>query len=373
LALLLVTGIGGCTSTRSEPQPSPAQLGWQQLASPDPRAIVHTVVACEGSWFAGGAVQLGGDPSVPPNEQQDALYRPALWRWRDGAWSELKNQPRSYYGERAILRSVACKDGRLAAVGAASGGAHGNPRVTTWLGPVNGPLVQNADQDFELFGGPSAISVGDITAFRAGFAITGNWLNGKQLPSPAVWLSDNGTSWRRLPDLPELTSTAQLARWANAITSDGARLLVAGQERDGTRILPFVVASDDGDKWQRISVPGEGSARWANDHVVLVLTANKVLSWRDGKSSEFTMDAGPRPPELTSAVDTGSVLLAGGCGGTACGVWMQPKGGGWQSTVLPAQLKASPSSAIRLAELDGKALMLLTDGHTAQLFQASLP
>ena len=38
----------------------------------------------------------------------------------------------SYYGVRSVIFTADCRDGRLAAIGGRPGGAHGNPRVSSY-------------------------------------------------------------------------------------------------------------------------------------------------------------------------------------------------------------------------------------------------
>lgn len=64
-----------------------------------------------------------------PTETRDT--RPAAWFSPDReTWTPVPVYARTYWGRRAILNSIAYSRDRIAVVGARSGGAHGNPRVT---------------------------------------------------------------------------------------------------------------------------------------------------------------------------------------------------------------------------------------------------
>jgi len=98
---------------------------------------------------------------------------------------------RTYWGRRAIINSVACSRGRLAAVGARSGGAHGNPRVTTFRIDARGRLA-DVSAVFTQYGEVSATNVGPIAGGPSGWLIAGNRLAG-----PGVWFTEDPRGWPR--------------------------------------------------------------------------------------------------------------------------------------------------------------------------------
>ena len=65
---------------------------------------------------------------------------------------------RTYWGRRAIINSVACSRDRVAMLGARSGGAHGNPRVTSFY--ADGDRIADVRAVFIQFGGVTATNVG---------------------------------------------------------------------------------------------------------------------------------------------------------------------------------------------------------------------
>ena len=85
-------------------------------------------------------------------------------------------------------------------VGAKSGGAHGNPRVTTWYRRDDG-VFTDVVAAFELYGGPLAVTVGRIAGGPDGWLIAGARTSGA-----AVWLSDDATDFRLVDGDPALSS-----------------------------------------------------------------------------------------------------------------------------------------------------------------------
>ncbi len=361
--LLTLLLLAGCAAS---PQNPPT---WAEIPTPGPAATVRDVVYCGDSWLAVGAIRLGADPSVAPNEQQASSFRPAAWRWRHNDWSEIPLKPVSFYGERAVLRQVACRGGDFAALGGASGGAHGNLRITTWYSEGNGPLVQNALEDFEMFGGGSAIGVEQMIAFADGYLMTGNWLHASGLAGPAVWLTHDGKSWKRLAENPSLASTGTLTRQANGAVSFGERVLLLGEQRSGGKDQPFLAWSGDGVSWEPGTLSGEGSLLAGSNYWLAGWKGAEIATWKiEGENAKpaggFGYGEGPQPPRVTAVTET----LIGACGGTACGLWRRHEQG-WEALGLPRPLAATPTSLVLLAGGETRRMLLvLTDGNNLRIF-----
>ncbi len=364
--LLTLLLLAGCTSAPQKP------ATWQELASPGPAATVRDVVHCGDSWLAVGAVRLGADPSVAPNEEQSAAFRPAAWRWRENAWQEIPARPVSFYGERAILRQVACRGDDFAALGGASGGAHGNLRITTWLAKGGGELVQNPLEDFEMFGGGSAIGVEQMVGFDGGYLMAGNWTHASGRAGPAIWLSPDGQTWKRLPEDPAIASAEGAQRQANGAVSFGDRVLVVGEERSGGKDKPFAASSADGQIWQPVTVPGEGSLLAGSTTWLAGWQGKQIATWEflDGEwraNGAFAYGEGSQPPRVTGITDT----QIGACGGSKCGLWHRSEHE-WSVMELPVALAATPTSLVLLAnDPEGNTLLILTDGNNLRIFRKS--
>jgi hypothetical protein len=361
LTLLL---LAGCTAT---PEKSP---NWKEISSPSPVAIVRDIVHCGDSWLAVGAERLGADPAVAPNEEQTPAFRPAAWRYRAGAWQEVPVKPVTTFAKTAILRQVACRGGDFAALGGASGGAHGNLRVTTWFAQGGTELMQNPLEDFEMFGGGSAIGVEQMVASSGGYVMTGNWLQPSGRAGPAVWVAPDGRTWQRLPEDPVLASTQTLKRQANGAVSFGDRVLLLGEQRSQGKDMPFAAESTDGQAWRLVPVAGEGGLLAGSTAWLAAWRGRQIATWKfEGgqwrEDGAFDYGEGPQPPRITGITET----QIGLCGGTKCGLWWR-SGDRWAATRLPAELAATPTSLVLLASAPGGSTMLiLTDGNNLRIFR----
>src|SRR5262245_49694738 len=103
-ALLGVLFTAGCTSGGVAPEQL-IRPQWRETTLPVPagpqnRAMMRESVQCAGTWYVVGA--LGTPDGVDT--------RPAVWASHDGArWDLVPMTPKTYYGERSILYSVACR------------------------------------------------------------------------------------------------------------------------------------------------------------------------------------------------------------------------------------------------------------------------
>ncbi|GGL95824.1 hypothetical protein [Micromonospora yangpuensis] len=205
------------------------------------RLLVRDAVACGGRWYAVGAVAAA-----------DGGTRPAFWASDDGrSWRARAVRAESFYGARNVLYAVGCRDPRVAALGAKSGGAHGNPRVSAWRQAADGALVE-VPAEFETFGGPEAVAVARVAGGPGGWLIAGGRVSGA-----AVWTS---------PDAGEFTlrsGVAQLAGDARGRTagldavaaSDGWVVVGWLLPPGGTAFVPVVWTSSDGRSWRRSTLP----------------------------------------------------------------------------------------------------------------------
>ena len=234
----------GCTQA---PRSAPAPLTptWRAVTLPPPpgppgRIAVRDAAYCAGEWYVVGGVFTDGES------------RPAAWRSRDGrAWNPVRFAPRWFWAHRNVIYSVACRDGTVAMVGAKSGGAHGNPRVSTWYARDDG-VFTDVLASFELYGGTEAVNVGPLTASDAGWLLVGNRSSGA-----AVWTSEDATEFHLLDTDPALSSDDEVRTIAQAATyADGFWIVVGSANRSG-QVTPTPMAwrSADGTSWHRERVP----------------------------------------------------------------------------------------------------------------------
>lgn len=260
---------GGCSSSAPADARTPVvRLPWQERALPLPpgaagRIAVRDATACAGTWYVVGAV-IGPDHAT----------RPAAWTSADGhAWRSLAVAPSAYYARRNVLTSAACRDGRAAAIGSRSGGAHGIPRVSSWLQRADGTLV-DAVAPFTLFGGSQAVDVGRIAGGPRGWAIAGNRTSGA-----AVWTSPDATTFRLHDDDPALSSDRVVSTAAVDVTSDASGWTVVGRSQAADRIAPVPMAwtSRTGRQWSREQVPA-GTTGFADLERVVVSDGDRLTA-----------------------------------------------------------------------------------------------
>jgi hypothetical protein len=316
-ALAALTLVGACASAPTN--------AWTELSLPGPGPrLLRDAVACGEHWYVvGGRAGADGETS------------PAVWDSTDGrSWRSLTLTPLpgSYYGPRSVLYAVGCANGRIAAVGSRSGGAHGNPRTSTWYQRPDGSLAEAA-APFETYGGDTAVDVGRISGGTAGFLIAGNRTSGA-----AAWLSPDGTRFRLFENAPGL---------ARAFARDGAvldgRFLLIG----GFGNAPAAWSSVDGSSWQRAEVPDEDGY----DELQRVVRLGDQLIAVGPRGDTFGAWQGPDwtavgrfgKPDATGVrsltVSAGRLYAAAG------GLWRSGDGGrSWVPVTTPRG--ASPLSAV---------------------------
>jgi hypothetical protein len=226
-ALAALTLLGACASVPGN--------AWTEVSLPGPgTGLLRDAVACGEHWYVvGGHAGTDGETS------------PAAWDSTDGrSWRSLTLTPLpgSYYGPRSVLYAVACANGRIAAIGSRSGGAHGNPRTSTWYQRADGSLAEAA-APFETYGGDTAVDVGRISGGPAGFLIAGNRTGGA-----AAWTSTDGVTFRLFENAPGLS---------HAFARDGAVLNGQFVLVGGSGNAPTAWMSANAVSWQRADVPDE--------------------------------------------------------------------------------------------------------------------
>ncbi|HEX8628155.1 MAG TPA: hypothetical protein VF755_08290 [Catenuloplanes sp.] len=379
LACLGVLLAGACREARPTPTPTPTtstttaavRPAWLEVTLPTPagapgRVQLRDAVACAGRWFVVGAV------AGPAGET-----RPAAWTSGDTrVWTSLSFSAHSPYGPENTLYSAACRDGRLAAVGSRSGGAHANPRVSTWWQRPDGTLVE-AHAPFERYGGPQAVNVARMVAGPPGWLITGNRMSGA-----AVWVSPDAVTFDLVEREPRLANDPAGQTWLFDAVPTGDGWLAAGglippgrTDRD-----PLLWTSSDGRTWTRVPVPG--TAEYEELRRVVTIGATVVAvgprgatfgAWRGGEAGwtavgRFGQLAGgiPSVPGLV-AVPGG--LLAAVADGTTHTLWLSADlGASWRPVAGPAALPAGTEQIARVAADRDTTLLFADDGRSARVW-----
>lgn len=255
-------GIVGCTDehrTRSTSPSTGTAIGqsavrWRSAAVP-PQAVRLTRVTQAGEQLVLSGQRGSGDAAPP-----------GLWR-RDGhgAWHDIPLRAATYYGRRAELFRVVSDGEQVVALGRRIGGAHGNPRVTSWTGTL--AEVRETEQPFELFGGPDAIAVTDLAIDRQGGIALGAWAPHGEASGVTVW-RQRGSGWQRLDRAPGLAS--QVTVVGSDLTTPGA-VAVRGNEpvlvgwsahlAGGEAQLRATLWNQAAGTWRAVRLPAAGDSQ----------------------------------------------------------------------------------------------------------------
>ncbi|HZM81585.1 MAG TPA: hypothetical protein VFC19_38165 [Candidatus Limnocylindrales bacterium] len=378
LALLvsLSLALSACESPAKEPSAKDLTVRpqWRELSLPKPpgpdgRLVLRDAVPCDGIWYVVGAVaNAAGDT------------RPAIWRSDDGqAWLPVKLIPHSFYGELNVLYSAACKGRRLAALGSKPGGAHGNPRVSTWQQLPDGSFDEVMTAAFEVYGGPQAINVGRMAAGPAGFMMAGNRYSGA-----AVWFSPDSAEFKILERVPELASDSRGETWANdvAVTPQGW-VVVGGILTDG-RIDrdPMGWVSSDGVAWRRTKA---SSTDVYEEFQRVVVRDGKVFAvgidgqgfaaWRlDGdqwtRTATFGAINGLGATRASTVVD--GKLLCVISDGSAHHLFLSADGVSWRAVQGPSEMPSTADALTYAAAFAQRLVLLIDDGRVGRLWVADV-
>jgi hypothetical protein len=377
--------VGACTAERADVVPSQTSLTWRQVVLPtDPRGrdMVRATAACDGRWYASGAI-LGSDGTTSP----------ALWASTDGrTFTSVPTHAVSVYGPSDVLYGLACRGADVVAVGAKNGGAHGNPRTSTWLRRGGGPLTE-VFAGFELFGGPSAGFVGQVAGGTPGYLIVGARIDAHGGPGAAVWQSADGSAFSLIDDDPALESDAkgQTELHGDVVTPDGY-VAVGGITPTGSRLAardPMAWRSSDGRTWQRVAFP-----QTAGDDVMLQVASvpdGLLAIGSDGVGFRaWTADAngttwhagsmfggagdGTTVPTVSSLAVVGSTVYAVVTNASSYELWRGGLRSTWQRATVPVTVAAAPVATgprvMSVAASGGTLMIAADDGRHATVWFA---
>lgn len=358
-ALVLgVLALVSCSSPSSPPSPpSPHALSWREVTLPATDATVQDVAFCDDHWLAVGGLPTG----------------PAAWRSTDGTtWTGVPLASVSFYGKQSTIFTVACRGADAVAVGAASGGAHGNPRTSTWRSRPDGSWLEY-EPAFTQFGGQDSVGVGAAAASLAPpatWAVVGNWLGTDGSPGPALWHSADGASFER-----SLIAPGSSARGTDVAPLAGGGWLVAG-EAYGATLTGASWTSTDGATWTPVPVGGPlALVTPSGDGTLGVGPAGAW--WFDGKTWQQRGglgDAGGWRFLGLSAASDGGLAVVTAAAGSSCRLWTTTDGGAtWAEASMPVSLPVTAETVAATAVQAGTVLLATDDGTHARLWLTTTP
>jgi hypothetical protein len=383
LTLLLTLGLAACTGGEEPTADSPAPLAvaWVEAdlppAPPGWRVAVRDAAWCDDHWLVVGGV-------LRPGGEYGDLSRPAAWTSTDGSrWVPVRIRPHTYYGRGALLTSVACRGSSAAAVGAQPGGAHANPRVTTFRTRADGTWV-DVEAPVPQYGGEHAVGVGPVAAGPRGWLIAGNRTSG-----PAVWVGRTAQDFDIVEDAPGLADE----RGLRALAQDGVWngtgwTVVGGALIDGEPgRQPQAWLSADGRRWQREQVPA--SDEYA-DLLALARTDAGVLAaglrdrrfgtwlrdengWQEGPAFGAVADDARASPYVAGLAAAGGHAYAAVSDGVRYRLWFTDDGASWREAAVPVAPETAGDHTLGVAATDAAVLLLADDGTAGRVWLADPP
>lgn len=365
--------VAGCSSSAHSAASRPFRLPWHELTLPLPpgptgRIAVRDATTCGGTSYVVGAVLGPGGAS-----------RPAAWRRANGhSWEVMPLAPTSYYARRAILYAVACRGMQVAALGERAGGAHGNPRVTSWYQRADGTLV-DLHAAFELYGGPEAVSVRRIQAGPQGWLITGNRLSGG-----TVWVSGDASGFRIVDHDPALSSSRDESTSALDLVPDATGWTVVGRVQAPSRGAASAAAwtSPDGGHWTHQAVPAATSGFSDLERVVPDGDRLLAVGLRDRRFGTWSRTAGAwtagdafgsfaadlsEPPFVSGLVAHAGTLLTTVSDGACLRLWAR-SGHRWREVATPSSVRSSGDTQLTIAAAGNDLLLLSDDGTSGRVW-----
>lgn len=173
-------------------------------------------------------------------------------------WSRIAHDPGVFgkRGTRTMMTSVAAGKAGLVAVGHVST-SDDRQQAAVWTSK-DGEHWQRVPHSNAAFGKPSGSTwMGAVVAVGRGFvAVGGEKLDKNKGSVAAVWTSDDGRSWKRVPHNPDLGQRGAALSSMRAISVSEHGLVAVGDSLDGAAAW----TSKDGRSWRKAPMGGTNRA-----------------------------------------------------------------------------------------------------------------
>jgi hypothetical protein len=341
--------------------------------------VASIVKSSDGTWWAAGSFRDNA------NE-----HRPGLWRSTDTrTWTRIETVAVTPYGEVSELYSVAASSNAVAALGAATGGAHGNPRTVSWILRDDGRLHEVL-AGFELYNGVRQIAVRTIANGPSGWVIFGARNNQNNALGATSWTSTTGDDFTIHDNDPELSSSPGESiiglDMALDLTVPGGALIAVGERFHAEPGVPSSADTDaiawtspDGVSWQRWTPPGlrlggrdiqRGQRLAIDGQRVLIAGAddralrNRIGTWTTDDRKVWTRTViepfgssnDPTTGVTVARATAGRMIVGARVTGRLRAV-VSINGRRWNELRLPAELPTG-NRAVLAAELDATTILV---------------
>jgi hypothetical protein len=316
----------------------------------------------------------------------DGGLAPAVWASPDGgaSFEPVPMDPHTFYGRQNLLYTVGCRDGRIAAVGAKSGGAHGNPRVATWYQRADRSLTE-VEASFEMYGGNDHVGVSHIAGGPAGWLIAGNRVSGA-----SVWVSADATEFELVEYGAGPVSGITGATSAADLVADPAGWIVVGcvlrPGRTGRDAAAW--SSPDGRAWTAVTVPSADDddalqriGRVDGGLLAVGVRGAAFGAWtsQDGRTwaaaGGFGRSRGQVAPGVSGIATLAGRVLVATEAAAGRQLWASDRTGrAWTSASLPpaaAAVAAGGDTALTVADGGGVVLLVADDGRVGGVWRVS--
>jgi hypothetical protein len=268
LAVALVVGIlAGCATAA----PAVDELAWRQVPLPE-GFIAAQLVELDGELLVGGSKD--DHPALLVGDELAAI----------------PVEPTTFYGGLARWYSFAVHGSQLRALGGRTGGGHGNPRWSTWVGDAE-HLAEVGTPGIEVFGGWRGGGMVGIAYAGDEPVIVGGRAGDAAGLDIAIWREQGGTWVEQSSTGTPLGASDDVLPFPTSVAGGGSQLLITGftQRLGGGEVHVVAnawVGTPDGG-WARLDLPSDttegraDAASCAADGCVIVGHGDgRLLAWR---------------------------------------------------------------------------------------------